>query len=217
MKSKLKFLILFAVTLIMLAYLAARILVTDIPVKQLKVSTNTGHISNTTRDIITANIQNLHKIPALLQENVPYIENVIVLQSQDGTAVIRVFYKNIVAAWEYQGFLFPLLENGEHMMVRLTQGDMETGNYFIFTGAKPKNPVPIIELIQRYTLLANQVRTIQYIEGRRFNLNLVNNRVIMLPENDIESALVRIRESGILSKNFTRLDLRNPGRMLVTR
>jgi cell division septal protein FtsQ len=122
-----------------------------------------------------------------------------------------------VAAWEHRGFLFPLLENGEHMAAKLSQSEMEKGNYFIFIGAKPKNPAMIIGILRKYTQLGNQVSSIEYIEGRRFNLNLRNNRVIMLPENDTEAAIKQIRESGILSKTFTRLDLRNPGRMLVTR
>jgi len=212
---KIKFIALFITTLIILAYIAVRFLITDMPVNKIQIITNTGQIDKNLHAIIAENSQNLHKITALLQENLPYIDNAIIRKLPNGTVIIRVYYKTIVAAWKNQGFFFPLLENGEHMMTRLSQKESE--NYLVFVGSKPENAKHIIEILESYPRLRGQISSIEYIERRRFNLNLLDGRVIMLPEKDEANAVRQIRESGILSKTFMELDLRNQGRMLVTK
>ena len=215
MKKNIKFFVLTFITLTILTYMAVHFLITDIPVLLIKVIADNNRIDKNVYEIITKNANNLPKIPAVLIENIPYIEHVIIMDNLDGTAVVRIRYKNIVAAWENNGLIFPLLDNGDHIMTTFNHNEIESLKYFVFTGVKPQNGLAIINLIKAYPKLAGKIHRIAYVEGRRFNLNLKDGRIIMLPENDALAALKKIRESGILEKNFMELDLRSPGRMLV--
>ena len=71
----------------------------------------------------------------------------------------------------------------------------------------------VIPLVLNHPRLASRIQALRRVDGRRWDVLLKSNGVILLPAGDEGSALDRLdrldAQSGLLGLNLARIDLRN--------
>ena len=215
--KKLQPFILLVITLSILLYAAVKLLISDSGASRLRILSDTGTIMPGVHEVIVSNARNFPNLPDILTGSFPNIDTVSAKRLPGGILEIRITHKEIAAIWENNGKFYPLMASGEVIQKPISPDQSEMRNLILFSGDRPGNIVEIIEIIKAHPAIARRLLSVQFIEERRFNLNLLDRRVIKLPEENINSAIGQIQSSGILEKNWKVLDLRNPGRMIVAR
>lgn len=84
----------------------------------------------------------------------------------------------------------------------------------------PVHAHDLLENLAAEPELGRHVKLARWVDGRRWDLGLENGMEVKLPESDMGLALRRLAEAqeqdGLLEKNITAIDLREPGRIVVS-
>jgi len=205
---------LFATAAILL-YAAVRFATTDVKINKVVIYSDTGKVEENVRRFLTENANNPRRIPSETTEKFPVIEFVSVKNNLNGTLDVRLRHRKIIGALQNDDGLYPLFEDGSFAFnAPLPAGQKLPRGLFKFKGAT-KDAGHIGRAMRFYPELAEKTDYLERIENRRWNVRLLNDAVIMLPEQDAAAAIEQIRRLGMAGKSFRVLDLRDPRRMLV--
>ncbi|MBQ4070724.1 MAG: cell division protein FtsQ/DivIB [Alphaproteobacteria bacterium] len=131
----------------------------------------------------------------------------------NGNLAIKVSLYRAVALWTDGEKFFPLSADGT--IVNSPTDTRDEGNV-VFRGTLPNDISDITKVAHN---LVQDLDYLEWIENRRWNLHTLGGITIMLPENDPISAIGTLmtlnRNHGILTKNITLIDMRDPTRTLV--
>ncbi len=90
----------------------------------------------------------------------------------------------------------------------------------ITNGQNAQEQIPsLINHLKPHEPLHTNTKSASYISNRRWDITLKNNIKIMLPENDIQTALQALtqahKDTQILDKDIQHIDLRDPNKMMI--
>jgi cell division protein FtsQ len=139
----------------------------------------------------------------------PSIESASAMNRQDGSILVRLSFKKIIASWTDGKNFYPLSESGPIMMPLPGRP-----KGLLFAGRVPPDVADVIAAVNSHGELARMTNYVAH-NGRRWDIFLSNGASILLPEENIATAIDEIRSLGILNKSFQSLDLRDPKRTLV--
>jgi hypothetical protein len=210
MKSKLStFACLFATAAILL-YAGARFVIGGGDPGKIVVHSD-APASGALRQFISNNAGDLSALPEKALAEFPAIDRIAV-KNNHVRADVWIKHKRIIGVWQDGSDFYPLAANGAPVGGPLAA---RPSGVLAFRGAVPSGASEIAKIVSARPEIAKRTGFLEYVEGRRWNINLTGGGVIMLPERDEAAALAQISESGVIGRSFRILDLRNAGRMLV--
>ncbi len=131
------------------------------------------------------------------------------------TIQIKIFEYEPVAIWFYNGRKYLVGKKGE--IIEGIDAD-NFKNLKIFAGHNAVKNIPsVIDKLENYPELGNQIKSLLWVGDRRWTLRLFNGMTIHLPEDNFNSALnelVKInQETRILNRYIEVIDMRIPNRI----
>ncbi|MDR0804039.1 MAG: cell division protein FtsQ/DivIB [Rickettsiales bacterium] len=149
---------------------------------------------------------------------IPTIEYSAVRRMPDGAIKVKIRTKTGVAYWTDGTSFYPITNSGERIE---TQFATRPENTIIFSGAMPSGGIAkIIKLVSANARVANAVDYLDWIENRRWDLHLVGGQLVRLPENGAEAAINTLLDlltrHQLADRNISVVDLRDPGRILIS-
>jgi cell division septal protein FtsQ len=200
------------ITAAILLYAAIRLAIGGSAPTRLEIRSDAKTADRGLAEFIAENGESLRKLPAEIKENFPGIEHASVRDRQNGTLAVKIRHKKIIGIWTDGTAFYPLSESGAPIMTPFAS---KPAAGLVFRGAVPATAASMARIVSANPELAGKAGYLEYIENRRWNIRLANGALVMLPEDNPENAVARIKTSGILKKTFATLDLRDPRRMLV--
>ncbi|MDR0319418.1 MAG: cell division protein FtsQ/DivIB [Rickettsiales bacterium] len=143
---------------------------------------------------------------------IPEISDAAIKREPGGKMYVIISEKAAVAVWFDGKEHYPLSASGgvmEKRIDRVPQGSV------VFSGGKPKDPAGVIKVLNKFPDVRRRMKTIEQVEGRRWNIYSKSGAKIMLPEGDLAAALARLDSLGVMDKKAALIDLRDPARILV--
>lgn len=157
------------------------------------------------------------KQEALLQ--LPWVKSAVIERHLPTTLFIRIEEKKPIALWQNNGLYFPLDEEGNPIQDNKT---ILSDLILVVGSDAPEHTIDLIEALKKFEDIHIKVRSAVRIGNRRWNLMLNDAQhglEILLPETDIETALMRLKqadaEEDIFKKDLQRIDLRQSDRLVV--
>ena len=150
-----------------------------------------------------------------LKEN-PWIAEAAVSKVYPDKLSIKIEERVAHALWQN--------ENGLQLIDRegrvLAQFDGRANSLPLVVGkGAEKDAANVISLLQRVPDLAVQTKALIRVGDRRWDIELADGTLLMLPENDFGAELFRFAQleqaNGILDRDVIRVDLRFPDRIVV--
>ena len=152
-----------------------------------------------------------------LLENMDWVKRAEVMRRYPNGLIITVEERRPVARWridgqtvlvDAEGVAIASLDARRFSRLPLVEG--EGANTQVET---------LVNLLLAKPALLSQVTRAEFVGKRRWNLHLRSGLVVLLPERGVERALDRLatlqRRHGILQRAITRLDLRDPERLVL--
>lgn len=150
-------------------------------------------------------------------ESLPWVMAASVERLLPNTVLVRVEEREPLALWQKNGRFRLIDRRGEVIVDR----DLKPfANLPVLAGeGAPKHAADLIALIKAEPHLAAMVKAAVRVGDRRWNVRLVNNIDIRLPEIDARGAWRRLadyqRRHRVLERDVRVLDLRLPDRLIV--
>ncbi len=133
------------------------------------------------------------------------------------TIVIDLVERRPLAIWQHQGELFVVDSVGE--VIGGARPDDHAGLFLVVGPGAPPAAADLLALLGLTPELAPRVLAAVRIGQRRWKLHLDGGIDIHLPEEGMQQAWLTLagmhRNSGLLSKDVTTIDLRLPDRLVV--
>jgi cell division protein FtsQ len=152
-----------------------------------------------------------------LLERVEWVKRARVERRFPDTIYINVEEQKPLALWQKDGQL-ALLDIEGNLITGRNLAPFRDLVIVLGEGAPPHAPALIRDLLADRSLY-DRVSSAVWIGNRRWDITMKNGITIKLPENDIGMALDRLvraqSEGGILDKDLTGIDLREPDRIIV--
>ena len=225
MKRSIWFWLYFILSILLAVYFATRTIMTGMGRTKISIVRNIS-ISSDIRDKDLSAIAaaasvapktrayslNLSALNARI-DDVAGVNKSAVRRLPNGNLAIKVSLYRAVALWTDGEKFFPLSADGT--IVNSPTDTRDEGNV-VFRGTLPNDISDITKVAHN---LVQDLDYLEWIENRRWNLHTLGGITIMLPENDPISAIGTLmtlnRNHGILTKNITLIDMRDPTRTLV--
>ena len=150
-------------------------------------------------------------------EALPWVRTAAVGRQLPGSLTIQLTERRPLAVWQHRGRLALIDERGETIDVE----DLRrfAGLPLVVGPDAPKHAQELVALLAREPELSRKVVAGVRIGGRRWNLRLIGDVDVQLPEREPEAAysqLARLaREHGLLERDLRVIDLRLPDRMIL--
>ena len=155
---------------------------------------------------------NLNVINSRLLQ-IPGIKESAVRRLPNGNLTIRVKLYRAVASWTDGTYFYPLSADGT--IVNQPSEENKPGAV-IFRGEIPHD---ITEITKAATSLIGDLKYLEMVDNRRWNLYTNGGILVMLPEGDPVAALGSLvtlnQKHKILNKNIKVIDMRDNARILV--
>jgi cell division protein FtsQ len=150
-------------------------------------------------------------------EQVSWIKSARVERRLPDTIFIRLEERQPLALWQHEDKLAVIDDEGQILSERSLSRFKEL---VIVTGKDAPAKTPeLLELIAAAPVLQERIESAAWIGGRRWDLKLEEGTLVRLPEEDIGLALSELSKAqekdGLLDKDITAIDLRDPARMIV--
>ncbi len=147
----------------------------------------------------------------------PWIADATVLKLYPDQLQIGLKEREAFALWQKDGRVSVIADDGTvleaYVNPRLLRLPLVVG-----AGAQAQAK-DFFAVLHRYPELRDQVRASILVGQRRWNLRLKNGIDVLLPESDVEQALVRLvaldQDKKLLSRDIVAIDLRLPDRLTV--
>jgi cell division protein FtsQ len=147
----------------------------------------------------------------------PWVKSAAVRKVYPDAIEVRVEERKPFAIWQH-GRDLALVEKSGNVIVPFSSGRFATLPLVIGLGA-PERAAEFIEKVKEYPELASRIKGYIRIGERRWDLRLDNGVTIKLPESGetdaIEAILAMDKESGVLSRDITAVDMRLADRLVV--
>jgi len=152
-------------------------------------------------------------------EKLPWIRHASVERLFPGTILLSVEERAPIALWQYKG-QFSLIDYEGHVI--LNEGLGQYSDYMVVVGEDaPQHTATLMEILGSQPELMSLVRAAVRVGGRRWNIRLVGDIDVQLPEQDAPSAWLRLakyqRTHSVLDRDIVLVDLRLPDRMIIRR
>lgn len=150
-------------------------------------------------------------------ERVGWVEHARIIRLLPDTLVVVVKERPLMAVWEHAGKTAVVARDGAVV------GAVDPGHFtalprIVGDGANLAAPA-LLPLIVARPDLARRLTALVRVDRRRWNLNLVDGGVVLLPAEDEAAALKRFdglqAASRILELGLARIDLRDPNMVVV--
>jgi len=150
-------------------------------------------------------------------EKLSWVEHVAVERRLPGTIYVAITERRPFAIWQYQGKFRLIDRDGQ----TVTNEDVAAfGELPLVVGAgAPVHAAAMLDLLTNFPDVHDHVTALVRVGERRWNLQLKNGMVVMLPEGHEDAALQRLHElqasQSLLDRPLISLDLRLPDRLAV--
>jgi cell division protein FtsQ len=148
---------------------------------------------------------------------VPWVADARVIRLLPDTLVIAVVQRPLMAVWEHGGRTVVVADNGA-LAPDVSPAKFQTLPLIVGDGANLA-ATDVLPMIASRPRLAGRMNALVRVDDRRWDIDMKDGGVIMLPEHDEAGALSRLdtldQSSKILDLGFERVDLRDPEMVLV--
>ena len=149
-------------------------------------------------------------------KNLPWVHDVTVTKSYPDRILVDIVEREPIAVWQDNEELWLIDRSGEVIAgfdERFAQLPLVVGR-----GANV-HAAEMLATTGRHPLLASRVGAYVRVGDRRWNVRIKDGPTVLLPQNDLPRALVRLAalddEKSVLERDITHLDMRIAGRMTV--
>jgi cell division protein FtsQ len=151
-------------------------------------------------------------------EKLPWVRQARIERRFPGTVMVSLTERAPIGFLQKEGRLSLVDESGT---VLATEGLARWAGLPILIGeGAPQHTPALLEILSNHPDLRPRIKAFTYIGQRRWDLHLINNIIINLPETDPAAALERLEsaqaDSRVLEKDIRAIDLRLPDRMIIT-
>ena len=152
-------------------------------------------------------------------ERNPWIKRARVTTRFPDTVFIEIEESRPFALWQRDGRLRMVDEQGEVIADR----DLHRYTHLplIVARSAPARAKPVLDMLAREPDLKRRVRALIEVGGRRWNIRFDNGIDVRLPEDEAAAAWSELaeldRRHAVLARRISAIDLRIPGRIVVTR
>ncbi|MCR4266045.1 cell division protein FtsQ/DivIB [Nitratireductor sp. ZSWI3] len=150
-------------------------------------------------------------------DSLPWVESVAVRKIYPGTLEVEIVEKTPFAIWQ-EGSKLSLIEQDGSVIAPLRGGRYASLPMVIGRGAREAGPAFIAKVVGHRDI-AERVHAYIRVGERRWDLRLKNGVTIKLPERNEELTLATLsaldRQSGLLNRDITSVDMRLPDRLSV--
>ena len=150
-------------------------------------------------------------------EALPWVESATVGRQLPGSLTIQLVEREPLAVWQHRGRLKVIDTKGEPIPL----DDITPYAYLplVVGPDAPQHAERLIALLAREPELSRQVVAGVRIGGRRWNLRLVGDIDVQLPEREPEAAFSQLarlaRDHDLLERDLRVIDLRLPNQMIL--
>ncbi len=151
-------------------------------------------------------------------ERLDWVTSAQVTRLLPNTVHIELVEQKPFAIWQLKKRLVAVVDqNGR----QITDKNIEQYGYLplIMGHGAPRRSSDFIAMVQKFPALAPRVRAYRRVADRRWDLRLENGVTVLLPETNVEAALVELvgadAQYRLLSRDVTAIDLRLPDRFTV--
>lgn len=148
---------------------------------------------------------------------VPWVADARVIRLLPDTLVIAVVQRPLMAVWQHDGKMVLVADNGA-LAPDVSPAKFQTLPLIVGDDANLA-AAEILPMVMSRPKLVQHLNAVVRVDDRRWNLNLKDGGVILLPAEDEAGALARLdsldRTAKILDLGFERIDLRDPEMVLV--
>jgi len=153
-----------------------------------------------------------------LLQNIDWVERAAIRLAFPNTLEIEITERQPFAIWQREGRYYLIDRTGVAMGADVKN---YAGILPLVTGAGAQLAAyDLFNQLASHRELAAKVKAAARVGGRRWNLYFANNVAVALPEEGVEMALEWIeradRDHGLLSRGIVSVDLRLPGRAVIT-
>tara|TARA_Y200000002_G_scaffold372138_1_gene369588 strand:- start:1175 stop:1882 length:708 start_codon:yes stop_codon:yes gene_type:complete len=157
----------------------------------------------------------LYEVKELIEQE-QWIKRVNVKKVYPSTLVLDIIENDPYAIFRNKGKYYLLDIDGT--IISKTNKDHKLENFLIISGTEA--PIALEDIIKKLNInffeLLSQLKELEFVERRRWNLRLKNNLLIKLPDSKIDDAIVNLKnlfiEEKVLQSNIIEIDLRIEGR-----
>lgn len=151
-------------------------------------------------------------------ENLPWVREASVQRRFPNTVMVNITERTPIGFLQQNRQLSLVDESGT---ILAKDGLGRWSSLPVLIGEQaPQNAPALMKELNGHPEIYRRVKAMTFINQRRWNLRLDNNVDVLLPENEIPTALDRLdraqTDSHILEKDITAVDLRLADRMIVT-
>lgn len=150
-------------------------------------------------------------------EALPEVRSATVERELPNTLHIKITERTPVAVWQHEGKEVPVDMDGKLLANR----KLETGGHYLVVAGEdaPAHVGALMETLTKDKELYGKVIAAVRVGDRRWNLKLAGDITLMLPEEGMEKAWLRLakveREQKILSKAIETIDMRIENRIFM--
>ena len=163
--------------------------------------------------ILTVDLAQIHE----RLRGVGWVASARVIRLLPDTIVIAVVQRPLLAIWEHGGRTEVIADNGA-VLARLRPAAFSRLPLVVGPGANLA-AAAILPLVAARPNLARRVQAFVRVDGRRWDLRLVDGAQILLPAQNVRRALGNLdtldRESHVFGLGLARIDLRDPEMVIV--
>jgi cell division protein FtsQ len=185
----------------------------------------TGHVMTPDRDIFDAlaleNVRSLVAFDAAAArqriEKLPWIAEARIRRSFPHHVEISVRERAPFAVWAHDGREI-LVDREGRLLAYIRPGAVR--DLPLITGLRaPQAAAGLFDALAAAPALAEQVTSVAYVDGRRWTLNLADDRKVLLPERGLGPAFAELLRgdpgSRLLDRSFAAVDLRVHGQIVL--
>ena len=149
--------------------------------------------------------------------DISWVKSGVVERRLPSTIFVRLYEREPIALWQ-NNKIIKLIDREGHVLRDLGKDESPNLPLVVGEGANTHAADLIAQLLQ-YQSILTPLKAAVRVSDRRWDLHLINDIVVKLPEENLGDALDRlhkaITEQQIMERNIVGLDLRLPGRMII--
>jgi len=150
-------------------------------------------------------------------EALPWVRQAVVQRMLPDTIYLRIQERKPLALWQYKR-RFALIDESGSVITRTDT--KRFSNFLVVVGRKaPQHAAAILEVLSAEPSLMKKVKAAVWVGNRRWNIRLVGDIDVRLPEDNPVDAWRRLaeydRSHNVLSRDVLVFDLRQPDRLIV--
>jgi cell division protein FtsQ len=150
-------------------------------------------------------------------EGLPWVSKALVVRRLPDTVYVELTERIPVARWQNEGKVSVIDKDG--VVLESADPNKFPSLLLVIGQDAPQEILPLMKALKEYPSILRGLKASVRVSERRWNLHLLPQIVVKLPERNIDIALQRldqlIREQKILERNLSAVDLRLPDRFFL--